>query len=227
MFRLIRPETLPDVSAALAALAQEAGNGSSADVRASDADAAASRVRADYGRASRWGMGILATAGALVSILLLGFAASVVETGHDLVGDLLFAGFVLFIAAAFAVPSIWMLIALHRSGRTLTTAAAYWSALPYRQGRRTPTRGDWFAVRFLSFSSDLFPRLLTSVVAALATIFFVSIAVYAIVEGQAAWQVITWAASAILLGAVSVGQFGGVQRLQNAYLARDPWKRSR
>lgn len=224
MFRLIRPETAPDVSAALAALGSPDAD---AQVRASDADAVAARVRADYGRASRWGMGILATAGAFVSVLILGFAASVVETGHDLVGDLIFAGFVLFIAALFAVPSIWMLIALHRSGRALAKAAAYWTALPYRQGLRTPTRGDWFSVRFLSFSSDLFPRLLTSVLAALATIFFVSLAVYAIVEGQAVWQVITWVASAILLGSVSVGQFGGVQRLQNAYLARDPWKRSR
>lgn len=215
MFRLIRPETLPDIAASRAAEG-------SADVRAADADAAAARTRADYGRASRWGMGILATAGALIGILLASFAVAVLSDVRDPIGDLLFAGVVALFAVAFALPSVWMLVALHRTGRTLTKAAAFWAALPYRDGRRTPTKGDWFAVRFLGFSSDLFPRLLTTALAALAAIFCVSLLVRGIALGNPVSELFAFAGAGVLFVAVCIGQFGGVQRLQNAYLARDP-----
>lgn len=215
MFRLIRLETRPDIAAARAP-------GGGEGVRAADADAAAARTRADYGRASRWAMGVLATVGTLIGVLLTSFAVSVVTDVRDPVGDILFAGFVGLVAVAFAFPSVWMLVALHRSGRTLTKAAAFWAALPYRQGRRQPTRGDWFAVRFLGFSRDLFPRLVTSALAALAAIFCVALFIRGVVEGDAVQEMVIWGGGSILFGAVCVGQFGGIQRLQNGYLARDP-----
>ena len=216
MFRLILPETVPDLVAA----ESDAG-----DTRPMDADAAAARTRADYGRASRWGMGILGTAGGFLALLLASFAVSVATSGLDPFGDALFAGFVLLVAAGVGGPAVWLLVALHRSGRRLARAAAYWAALPYRQGRRTPTRGDWFAVRFLGFSSDLFPRLLTSGLCGLGTVFAVSLFVRTLVDGRPAGEGFLWLSSAVLFASVCAGQFGGVQRLQNAFAARERVRR--
>ena len=129
----------------------------------------------------------------------------------------------MLIAAVPAVPSLWLLIALHRSGRRLARAAGYWAGLPYRQGRRSPTRGDWFSVRFLGFSSDLLLRLITSALAALAAVFTISGVYYATAVNPSASAVVIAAALSVLLVSVCVGQFGGVQRIQNGYLARDPW----
>lgn len=214
MFRMILADTFPDITAA------ESGAGEQA--RPVDADAAAARTRADYGRVSRWALGLLGTAGSLVAGALAGFAASVVTSGVDPFGDALFAGIVLLLAATFGVPSVWLLIALHRSGKRLAAAAGFWAGLPYRQGRRTPTRGDWFSVRFLGFSSDLFLRLITSALAALAAIFTVANLVRAVVTGQDAWEAVFWTCWSVVFVAVCIGQFGGVQRIQNGYLARDP-----
>ncbi len=211
---MILADTLPDIAAA------ESGAGEQA--RPVDADAAASRTRADYGRVSRWGLGLLGTAGALVAGALVGFAASVATSGVDPFGDTLFAGAVVLLAAGFGVPSVWLLIALHRSGKRLARAAGFWAGLPYRQGRRTPIRGDWFAVRFLGFSSDLFLRLITSALAGLAAIFTVTGVVRGIVVGQETWEVVLWTCWSIVFVAVCIGQFGGVQRIQNGYLPRDP-----
>ncbi|MFT4214127.1 MAG: hypothetical protein QM622_05050 [Microbacterium sp.] len=214
MFRLISPATLPDVVAA------EADAGLS--VPTNEADAAAARTRADYGRVSRWGLGVLGTVGAALGIAVASFAADVVTSTTDLTGDLLLILLALLVAAALAVPSIGLLIALHRSGRRLASAAAYWAALPYRLGRRAPTRGDWFTVRFAAFSADLFLRLITSALAALVTMFAVALAVRSVVASAAADEFVLWSGWAVLFAAVCGGQFGGVQRVQNGYLNRDP-----
>lgn len=214
MYRMILPATVPDV------VAVESGAG--ADARPVDADAAAARTRADYGRVSRWGLGILGTLGAAGAAFLLGFAADVLAEGHDPVGDGLFAAFIALIAAVFAVPSVWLLVALHRSGRRLARAAGFWAGLPYRQGRRSPTRGDWFSVRFLGFSSDLLLRLITSALAGLAAVFTISMVYYSLAVQPSTSGTVIAAALSILLVAVCIGQFGGVQRIQNGYLARDP-----
>lgn len=213
MFRMILPATLPDIATA------ESGTGE--DARPVDADAAAARTRADYGRVSRWALGLLGTVGALVAGALVGFATSVITSGLDPFGDAVFAGIILLIAVAFGVPSVWLLIGLHRSGRRLARAAGFWAGLPYRQGRRSPTRGDWFAVRFLGFSSDLFLRLITSALAGLAAIFTVTGVVRGIAIGQDAWEIVLWTCWSIVFIAVCIGQFGGVQRIQNGYLPRD------
>ncbi|RLK52896.1 hypothetical protein [Microbacterium telephonicum] len=211
---MILPSSRADIAAAEAPAA--------AETRPADADAAAARTRADYGRVSRWGLGLLGTAGALVAGALLSFAASVTASGVDPLGDLLFAGFMVLVAAVFAVPSVWLLIALHRSGRRLARAAGFWAGLPYRQGRRRPTKGDWFAVRFLGFSSDLFLRLITSALAGLAAVFTISVLIRGVVIGQGVDALVLWASWSVVFASVCAGQFGGVQRIQNGYLPRDP-----
>lgn len=113
--------------------------------------------------------------------------------------------------------------ALHRSGRRLARAAGFWAGLPYRQGRRAATRGDWFSVRFLAFSGVLFLRVLTSALAGLAAVFTVSSVYYSIAIAPSAGGVAASVALSALLVSVCVGQFGGVQRIQNGYTARDPW----
>lgn len=214
MYRMILPETLPDVVAA------EAGVG--ADVRAFEADAAAARTRRDYGRISRWLWGLLGTAGTATAILLVSGAVNMATADGDAFTAAASAGILLVVALVPGIPSGWLLVSLHRSGRRLARAAGHWVSLPYRRGLRAPTNADWFAVRFLGFSADLFLRLSTSALAGLATIFAASVAVRSLVVGAPAWELALWLGWALLFVLVCVGQFGGVQRIQNGYLARDP-----
>jgi len=216
MYRMILPETLPDV------LAVENDAGAGADARAFEADAAASRTRADYGRVSRWLWGLLGTAGAAIAIVLVSGAVNMATAGGDAFTAAASAGILILAALVPGTPSAWLLVSLHRSGRRLARAAAYWAALPYRRRTHAPTKGDWFAVRFLAYSADLFPRVTTSALAGLATIFAASLAVRALVVGEPAWELTLWLGWALLFGTVCVGQFGGVQRIQNGYVARGP-----
>jgi len=213
MYRMILPDTRGDLDAAASPAAAQA--------RPAEADAAATRTRADFGRVSRWALGLLGTAGTAVAVMIAASAVALWTDGSG-PGAVVLGGVILFVAVALGVPAVWLLIALHRSGRRLARAAGFWAGLPYRQGVRQPTRGDWFAVRFLGFSSDLFLRLITSALGALATVFSVSLFVRTLVDGLPVWQGVLWAGWAILFGTVTVGQFGGVQRIQNGYLSRDP-----
>lgn len=221
MYRMILPETLPDVVAAETDAEAEGG----APTRPVDADAAAARTRADYVRVSRWALGLLGTAGTALAVLIAAFPLSLV--GAAGAGDALFGTVFVVIALAIGIPSVWLLVALHRSGRRLSRAAGYWAGLPHRQGRRSPTRGDWFAVRFLGFSSDLFLRLICSALSALAAIFSVANLVRGIAIGAPLWEGALWLGWGVLFVAVCAGQFWGVQRIQNGYLARDPWRSAR
>ena len=104
MYRMILPETLPDVAAAEAHAAAEPGGSvdvPTVDVRAVDADAAAARTRADYGRVSRWALGLLGTAGAAVAVLIAVFPLSLVGTAGT--GQVLFGAVFVAIALAIAV----------------------------------------------------------------------------------------------------------------------------
>jgi len=213
MYRMILPETRADVDAVVTDAA--------AQTRPAAADAAAARTRADYGRVSRWALGLLGTAGTAVAVMIAASAVALWTDGSG-PGAVVLGAVILVVATVVGVPAVWLLVALHRSGRLLARAAGFWAGLPYRQGVRRHTRGDWFAVRFLGFRSDLFLRLITSTLAALATVFSVSLFVRALVDGLPVWQSVLWAGWAILFGAVAVGQFGGVQRIQNGYLSRDP-----
>ncbi|MCU4672343.1 hypothetical protein ACFQRL_07045 [Microbacterium fluvii] len=215
---MILAETMPDV------LVAEAG--ADRDVRPVDADAAAARTREDYGRLTRWLLGLLGTFGALIATVVVSMAAWVLTEPGDPMTAVTVAA-VLVLALALGIPSIWLLLSLHRSGRRLARAAGYWAGLPYRSGRRRPTGGDWFAVRFLSFSPDLFLRVTTSALAALATTFFAALAVRALVIGAPGWELVLWAGGALLFAAVCAGQFGGVQRIQNGHLAREPRRQPR
>ncbi|PWJ26191.1 hypothetical protein ATK17_2337 [Branchiibius hedensis] len=207
MFQLILPETMPDVLAA-------EGN-QEAPI---SADAAATRTRADYGRVSRWALGLVGTAGATFAILLTGAALAMLETGDHAPAAAPFA----LVALAIGIPCTWLLFALHRSGRRLARAAGFWADLPYRVGQRTPTNRDWFAARYVSWEADLMLRMITVVFAALGAIFALFLTVGAIVRADPASFVIMAAAETVLLAAVCAGQFGGVQRIQNGYVSRDP-----
>ena len=169
---------------------------------------------------SRWALWLLGTAGAAVAVLIAVFPLSLVGTAGT--GQVVFGAVFVAIALAIGIPSVWLLWALHRSGRRLSRAAGYWAGLPYRQGRRSPTRGDWFAVRFLGFSSDLFLRLICSTLSGLTAIFTVVGVVRGIATGAPLWEIALWLGWSILFLAVCGGQFWGVQRVQNGYLARDP-----
>ncbi|MFD4957643.1 hypothetical protein [Microbacterium sp. NPDC058389] len=217
MYRMILPETLPDVVAAEA----------EADARAFEADAAAARTRADYGRVSRWLWGLLGTAGTAIAMLLVAGAVNMATAGGAAIASALSASILILVALVAGTPSGWLLLSLHRSGRRLARAAGYWAALPHLQGLRAPRRGDWFAVRFLGFSADLFLRLTTSALAGLVAIFAASVGVRSVVIAAPAWELTLWLGWAVLFGTVCVGQFGGVQRIQNGHLARDPQTASR
>lgn len=47
-------------------------------------------------------------------------------------------------------------------------------------------------------------------------------ALVAFVTGEEVWQFVLWIAWTAVFGAVCIGRCGGVQRIQNGYLARDP-----
>lgn len=82
-------------------------------------------------------------------------------------------------------------------------------------------------MRFLGFSSDLFLRLICSALSALAAIFSVANLVRGIATGAPLWEGALWLGWGVLFVAVCAGQFWGVQRIQNGYLARDPWRSAR
>lgn len=187
-----------------------------------DADRAEKTLRADYGRISRWLFGLAATVGAAVSGVIFAFA---VTTFADAATDplaIVFGWGTLAVAVAIGLPSVWLLIALHRSGKRLSRATGYWAALPYQLGVRAPAVGDEYAVRYAVYSFDLFPRVATSALALLASVFAVSMIFYSsLVKPDLAGLVIaiTWS---ILAVSVTIGQFWGVQRIQNGLAWRSP-----
>ncbi|WP_282837341.1 hypothetical protein [Microbacterium flavum] len=214
MFRMILPDTLPDIVAA--------EEGATHDATAAQADAAAARTRADYGRVSRWGLGLLGTFGAAIGCGLLAYMVEVLTNGHDPLGDGLIAVLVLVIAAVPLVPSLWLLLALHHSGRRLARAAGSWAAQAFREAPGSSTTGGWLAARFLSSSSDLVLRLVGSALAGLGTVFAASAVYYAIAVAPSAAGVTAGLTLTILFASVCAGQFGGVQRIQSGALVRVP-----
>lgn len=188
------------------------------------ADDGVTQLRADYGRVSRWLLGLLATVVAAIATVLIGVG---VDSALDpamlpedrAVGAALGIGIGLVLAA----PATWLLITLHRSGRRLATGLAFWVALPYRTGQRSPEGRDFFVNRFVAFEPYLLIRVITSVAASLATVFAVSMVFYAILVSPLVSLAVSSALAALLFGVCGVGQFGGVQRIQNGYAHRDPW----
>lgn len=224
MYAMILPASLAPVLAAEAAIGRGERDAFPVDVTAADADRALAAVRTDYGRASRFLLGLCGTAGAAVAALALAFVTELlVGGGGPAAQTQAMTAVTLAIAAILAVPSVLLLLRLHASGRRLARATGYWAALPYRAGARRPERADYFTVRFVAFSADLFPRVISSALAMLAAVFSVSLTFYAAVvvpDASLLTAAVGWSGLSI---AVMIGQFGGVQRIQNGYSARDPW----
>lgn len=226
-FRMITPAALPliEQSERMQTQARQEEGRAAETVPVHHAEAAATLTRGDYGRPTRWVLGLLGTAGATLSILLVTVTLTVTFASSNSFDapTLIFSvsvgvGAMLIIGA----PSVWLLFALHKSGKRLARSAGYWAAYPYRTGQRDPEQRDWFVVRSTVFSADLFLRLVTATLAALIALFGLSVFLRALSgEGDSEFSG-TALATAILYFAVAAGQFGGVQRIQNGMLTRDP-----
>ncbi|QEW03996.1 hypothetical protein [Microbacterium lushaniae] len=134
--------------------------------------------------------------------------------------DLAIAG--ILVALVVGAPAVLVLWMLHRSGRRLARAAGYWSALPYRTGARRPMVSDYFTARWVGYSPDLLPRIITVASAFLASAFSVSMIYYFVAVSPDPAFVVAACLWSVLFLAVTAGQFGGVQRIQNGYGHRDP-----
>ncbi|MCK6067356.1 MULTISPECIES: hypothetical protein [Microbacterium] len=223
MFVYIRPASLPLVEAAEEALAAGQRAPFPPGMNATRAERAATTVRADYTRVSRWLLGLLATAGA--AFASLGVMAAVAALAPGLAGpvivlELLLGG--VAIAAAAGIPSVLLLWKLHTSGRRLARAAGFWAALPYLAGVRQPVTREFIPVRLPHRSADMLLRLITVSLGMLAAVFSVSMIFYAtlVTPNAALWvTAMLWSA---LFVAVTLGQCGGIVRIERGYGYRDP-----
>lgn len=189
-------------------------------------DTAAKVTRNDYGRWSRWILGLIGTAGLTIAILLSTLSVATAlndSTTQNTAESIIIVGIGAILGLIPAILSGWLLVALHRSGKRLARAAGFWSGYAYRTKQRLPERRDWFTVRFAVFSPDLFLRIITSALAGLVSSFAVSIFVRALATGDDSGFAPSALMIALLYISVGLGQFGGVQRIQNGLLIRDPW----
>jgi hypothetical protein len=223
VFHLIDPACSPAVALAEDGLARERATGAPPELRITEIDAAFATVRRDYGRVSRWLLGLLGTAGAAVGALAATGALGISLSRAWGPGDLAFIGALAAIGVTISACSVWLLVALHRSGRRLARAAGYWAALPYLSGRRQPVAGDYFAIRFhLLYTPDLLIRTVTATLALLAAVFTVSSVFFALLVAHDAATAVLMVAWSILAIGVGCGQFGGILRYQLGYGVRDP-----
>lgn len=223
MFAFVRPGTLPLVEMAERAIAAGDVDTLPPGMNVAAVDAATQTVRADYGRASRWLLGLLGTVGGAAAALAVAFAGFALSAARlDPVAGMGTAAVGGVVAVLLGVPAALLLWALHRSGRRLARATAYWAALPYRSGVRRPVTGDYFAVRFLAYSPDLFIRVISSVGSFLGAVFAISMIFFATAVSPEPALAIAASLWSVLFVAVTVGQFGGVQRIQVGYSHRDP-----
>ncbi|GAA3033890.1 hypothetical protein [Microbacterium dextranolyticum] len=177
------------------------------------AEAAAERVRADYGRSDRWLMGLLGTVGAAIAWAVVCVGIESATTGARPAFDLAFSGMTLVAGAALGIPAVWMLTSLHRSGRRLLRAATVLSA---RAGHLPAP-----AVRPVrSLPANLLVRLATSAAAVLATLAATAVAVRGAATGEGPAFIALYVGWAALSGAASIGQFGGVRRASGLPAAR-------
>ncbi len=171
MFAFIRPASLPLVEAAEEALATGQRAAFPPGMNATLAERAATTVRADYARVSRWLLGLLATAGAAFAALGVMAAVAAVAPGPVepvIVLELLLGG--IAIAAAAGTPSVLLLWKLHTSGRRLARAAGFWAALPYLAGARQPVTRELIPVRPPQRTADMLLRLITVSLSMLAAV---------------------------------------------------------
>ncbi|MFT3797112.1 hypothetical protein [Microbacterium sp.] len=202
---MIAAEVLPYVIAA------EARAGAAS---AKEAATAAALTRAEYGSAARWALGLLGTVLAAVAIPAGVFSVPYLDTTfQDHTGMMAAMTLpLLAIAVIFGVPSLWLLFVLHRAGRRLSRAAAYWGALAQGYGYRTTKRGHRPRLQ-LGFGVDLLMRLVTSAFALLLIACVLLETVPWILTDPTVslvHVVVLWVA---LAAAVCAGQLGGVVRV--------------
>ncbi|MEU1971060.1 hypothetical protein ABZ477_05360 [Microbacterium sp. NPDC019599] len=207
----IRPTSIPSIVAAEEAISSGKSPKAAAGYRT--ADDHLRELRADYGRLSRWLFGILGTAGALGAGLVAGVSIDLLAEGQVVLGSVL-----ILVASGVAAASAWLLIALHRTGRRLVHALAYWAGYPFRTGQRKPAGSRDFFVR-LGPDSDLYARMLTSAIAALWSAFAVSMIRFGIAEYPTPAVTVIASAWLVTLVCVAIGQYGGVLRVQRGYRA--------
>lgn len=213
-FALILPASRP--------LIAEAG---SDEARPVEADRAATALRADFERWSRWGLGILGFAlaggGAFVAAGLIGtvWILGGTPTGVDLVA--------IVVSALVALAGIVLLVLLWWSGRRLLSAATWWLRLPYVRGGRQRRAGGWLQARTVNFEPRVFVRILSATLALLIAVGGIALFVRDLIDGATSMT-----AAAATIGVVAalagLGQIGGVMRLVSGLSERDPlWVRLR
>ncbi|KAA9151139.1 hypothetical protein F6B41_09715 [Microbacterium lushaniae] len=223
MYSFIRPASLPFVETAEHARDTGAVAIFPPGMNATLAERAATTVRADYARVSRWLLGLLGTAGAAFAALGVLAAVAALAPGRVepvIVLELLFGG--ISIAAIAGVPSVLLLWKLHTSGRRLARAAGFWAALPYLAGARQPVTREFIPVQPPHRTADLLLRFITVSLGLLAAAFSVSTIFYAtlVAPNPALWvAAVLW--SALFVG-VTLGQCGGIVRVERGYGYRDP-----
>ena len=131
------------------------------------------------------------------------------------------------IGAALGAVGIWILVRLHRSGRALLTALAWWTAEPYRSGAAGRTAAGWVRARAVNFEPPVFTRIVTSALLGLFGILALTTILYPTVAGEAN-PVPGFVATGALLLTVAIGQLGGVMHLVSGVAEGDPlWMRLR
>ncbi|WP_067194338.1 hypothetical protein [Microbacterium sp. XT11] len=214
-FRLIKPASRVWLDSA-----------GSADALVSDADRAVTALRRDYERWSRLGGGILAFT-VTAAALFVGSAAWAFLFGPWLRDTATIATAI--IAPLVAAAGIFVLWRLHRSGRRLAGAAAWWMRLPYRTGARPrPVRG-YVLARTIYLEPALLARSLTMGCALLLLILGVAGFVRGLVVMEQEPSVtIALATLSAISAACFCGQLGGVARIGAGASEADPiWARTR
>jgi hypothetical protein len=224
-FRFMLSDSRPWIEAAERARVQE-GVPPLEIAHPGNADRAQAQLRGDWGRWSRWGLGVLGVA--LTTVAALAPAAAVWSSLS--MGAVFLPGVLLLLAAgaAFAVPGSWLLIALHRSGRRLVRALAFWTALPYRRGNRERGGSGWLRARTVNFEPDVLVRILSASVTTLGAIFGAALTFFTIAVRPDPAMAVLYAQWTILSLLVTAGLFGGVIRVVNGFGEADPlWNRIR
>lgn len=194
-----------------------------------DAGRAQRDLRRDYGRLSRWALGFVGTllAGAAALGVALAIELTVGPGARD-AAYLLGMAAVITLTAASGWGGITLLVLLHRSGRRLARALAFWTALPYRRGDRPRTREGWFDARVVNFEPDILLRIMSASFAGLGAIFAGAMVYYCTVIDPFPSLAVTGALWTVLLAGVAVCAMGGVMRVVSGFGEADPlWVRLR
>ncbi|HWS49519.1 MAG TPA: hypothetical protein VN241_00785 [Microbacterium sp.] len=201
---------------------QKAESGSGQSFEAARASRA---LTDDYGRWSRWGLGLAAFVLFWVGSTLVAVPVTIQSRAPFWVlppSDVIFM-VVGVLACAWALSTLWR---LHRSGRRLTRALGWWLRAPYRAGAARDL-GGWIDARRVNFEPPMFARITTGTLAALLAILTIAGTVR---EAQQQDSILIgvlplWG---VLSLACTIGQFGGVMRVASGAAEADPlWVRIR